>query len=257
MWLAFGTLTRELRDGEVVVGSGADADWRVPTADLMPRHFSITVYGENASLRPASKDNVVAVNGQQLIGTHLLNDGDVIAAGHGRFVFTDDVPRPLAEETTAMERAFLLDGSASVAHELVSRSTPIGRDSSNAIVVRDPGASRFHAEIRREAGGFALHSMGSSGTMRNGQRVDGPVLLADGDVIEVAYAKLRFTTTPPVGLPVAPLRDPANDMSRRNPTLATGKISVVPSSESTAARRMTMAVFAVAIVVAVAWWLFR
>jgi hypothetical protein len=93
--------------------------------------------------------------------------------------------------------------------------------------------------------------------MRNGQRVDGPVLLADGDVIEVAYAKLRFTTTPPVGVPVAPLRDPSNETSRRNPTLATGKISVVPSSESTATRRTTTALIVVAMVAAAAWWWFR
>ena len=42
--------------------SGADADWRIATADLMPRHFTITIYDVNASLRATSKDNVVVVN---------------------------------------------------------------------------------------------------------------------------------------------------------------------------------------------------
>jgi pSer/pThr/pTyr-binding forkhead associated (FHA) protein len=249
MWLVTGSLTRELRDGEVMVGSGADADWRVPTADLMPCHFTITVHGLNASLKPASNDNVVAVNGKQLAGApYLLNDGDVIAAGSGRFVFFEESPKPVAEEPPVPGRAFLVNESASVAHELVSRSTPIGRDVSNSIVVRDPGASRFHAELRREAGGFALHSMGSSGTMRNGQRIDGPVLLAEGDVIEVAYAKFRFTTTPPPGMAIAALSDARDILSRRNPTLATGKISVVPASGGPLSGRMVGLIVAALIV---------
>src|SRR3954463_4312861 len=102
MWLAFGTQTRKLRDGEIVVGSGADADWRIATADLMPRHFTITVYDLNASLRASSKDSVVVVNGKQLIGIpHLLNDGDVVAAGGGRFIFSEGTARTESAAPTA------------------------------------------------------------------------------------------------------------------------------------------------------------
>ena len=257
MWLAFGSETRELRDGEIVVGSGADADWRVPTADLMPRHFAVTIYDLNVSVRPASKDIVVAVNGVQLSGApRLLNDGDVISAGSGRFVFSDDVPRLTPVGSPTVERAYLVDESKNVAYELVSRSTPIGRDASNAIVVRDPGASRFHAEIRREAGGFALHSMGSSGTMRNGRRIDGPVLLEDGDTIEVAFARYRFGREAPANVRVASVTD-SIPVSRRNPTLETGKISVVPPKErSSGLGRVLMAAFLIAAVGAAVWLTF-
>lgn len=251
MWLACGALTRELRDGEVVVGSGADADWRVPTADLMPRHFTIVVHGLNASLRPSSKDTVVVVNGRQLTGApHLLNDGDVVLAGSGRFIFADDAPRiePVSPRTDA---AYLVDEGAQVVYPLLSRSTTIGRDRTNAVVVRDPGASRFHAEIRREAGGFVLHSMGSAGSFVNSQRISTPSLMQNGDRITIAYANFRFTSAAPDGLPVASAHDMARSATRRNPTLATGKLSVVPRRRGPGPLVLgTLAVLAVAAIIA-------
>src|SRR5690348_4946588 len=169
MWLAFGTQTRELRDGELVVGSGADADWRIGTADLMPRHFTITVYDLNASLRSASRDNVVVVNDKQLVGVpHLLNDGDVIWAGAGRFRFSEGAARADDEPLGPPKPAYLVNESSGRGRELISRSTMLGRDASSAIMIDDGSVSRFHAELRREAGGFALHSLGQSGTLING-----------------------------------------------------------------------------------------
>jgi hypothetical protein len=66
-WLAFGMMTRELRDGEIVVGAAADASWRVTTADLMPRHFVLTVRGRDVSVRACTADNIVAVNGERCV----------------------------------------------------------------------------------------------------------------------------------------------------------------------------------------------
>ena len=68
-----------------------------------------------------------------------------------------------------------------IAYPLSSRSTTIGRDASNAIVLRDPTASRFHAEVRREAGGFALRSIGALAATLNGQPVERPTVLREGD----------------------------------------------------------------------------
>jgi pSer/pThr/pTyr-binding forkhead associated (FHA) protein len=227
MWLAFGSLTRELRDGEVVVGSGADADWRIGTADLMPRHFTITVYELNASLRATSKDCVVAVNGRQLVGaTHLLNDGDVIAAGAGRFLFSDQAPRTDLPPSPPQRPAYLTSEPGARGRELISRSTMMGRDASAAIPIDDPGASRFHAEVRREAGGFALHSMGTAGTLLNGRRVMSPTLLAEGDVIEIARRRWRFTHSAPVADAPVPRDDPAGRHWRAR-AIETGRIDVI------------------------------
>src|SRR6185436_16866758 len=41
-WLTSATgEQRELRDGDVIVGSGPDSAWPVTSGDLMPRHFII------------------------------------------------------------------------------------------------------------------------------------------------------------------------------------------------------------------------
>ena len=50
----------------------------------------------------------MVVNGRQLIGaSHLLNDGDVVEAGSGRFVFTDGEPKldPIVPRTDVAKTA--------------------------------------------------------------------------------------------------------------------------------------------------------
>jgi len=252
MWLAFGTQTRQLRDGEIVVGSGADADWRIGTADLMPRHFTITVYELNASLRATSKDNVVAVNGKQLVGRpHLLNDGDVISAGGGRFLFSEQTPSTDFPPVAPQGPAYLTNEANGRGRELISRSTMLGRDASVAIAIDDPSVSRFHAEVRREAGGFVLHSLGSSGTLLNGRKVKGPILLADDDVLEIAHCRWRFTHSPPNDLAAVPRDNPTGRQWRaRAPE--TGVIDVVRDpAEPKRSRAMLGVVGAVILLVAV------
>lgn len=227
-WLAFGMLTRELRDGEIVVGSAADATWRVTTADLMPHHFALNVRGRDVSVRACTTDNIVAVNGEQVSGQpKALRDGDVVAAGSGRFAYNHDAPRSTPLEPVPATQSYLIDETRRVAHPLVSRSTPIGRDASNDVVLRDPGASRFHAEIRREAGGFSLHSIGATGAAVNGVSSRSPRLLSEGDEIEIAFEKFRFTQQPlPPGISMAPMHSAENDEAARRPTIASEQLVV-------------------------------
>jgi len=258
VWLAIGSSTRELRDGETIVGGGADADWRVPSADLMPRHFTVLVHGLNASIKPTSADNVVVVNGKQLgKSPHVLHDGDEILAGGGRFVFSEGTPRVATAESAPPARAYLIDEQTRVAHALINRSTPIGRDPSNAVIVDDATASRFHAEVRREAGGFALHSMGSAGTQVNGADVSAPLVLQEGDVIEIAFQRLRFTVNAGDATR-ASAATPARGRlwSRRNPTLATAKIAVV-SPDAPGRRSGWLAALIVVAVLAIGYFVLR
>jgi pSer/pThr/pTyr-binding forkhead associated (FHA) protein len=227
-WLAFGMQTRELRDGEIVVGAAPDASWRVTTADLMPHHFSIAVRGRDVLVRACTSDNVVAVNGAQVSGEpRALREGDVISAGSGRFAYNDEAPRTSPLEAPEFPQAHLIDERRRVAHPLNARSTPIGRDASNDVVLRDPSASRFHAEIRREAGGFALHSMGATGSTVNGEASRSPRLLGEGDEIEMAFETFRFTQRalpPDVGL--APMHSAENDEAGRRATLSSEQLVV-------------------------------
>jgi hypothetical protein len=69
----------------------------------------------------------------------------------------------------------------------------IGRLPSCEVVVADPNASRRHAEVRPQGGGYVVVDLGSTnGTRVNGLLVVGDRLLADGDVIGVGTTTVRF-----------------------------------------------------------------
>jgi len=77
-WLDYNEALQELpNDSELVVGSGAQATWRVRNADLMPRHFVISAQAKGGRLRPHSSDAVVSVNGRQVSSEGVdLKDGE-------------------------------------------------------------------------------------------------------------------------------------------------------------------------------------
>ncbi len=109
--------------------------------------------------------------------------------------------------------ASLVDVHWGVAYALQRLSTGIGRGDTNPILVRDPAASRNHAEIQRDGTRFVLHPIGNAQTCVNGIPIRAPHALAEGDEIEIAYTRFRFTRRPPgidlMPAPEHPLVDPA------------------------------------------------
>lgn len=73
----------------------------------------------------------------------------------------------------------------------------IGRGADCDMVVADRQVSRHHARLWRAAEGYFVEDLGSkNGTHVNGAPVSAPVLLQDGDVIQVALAaKFTFVGT--------------------------------------------------------------
>lgn len=72
----------------------------------------------------------------------------------------------------------------------LKKSLTIGRDQACDIIIPDRQVSRFHAEITPTRQGFLLKDLGSkNGTHRNGEMITQPVLLQDGDLIQVAIAQ--------------------------------------------------------------------
>jgi predicted component of type VI protein secretion system len=246
-WIAFGMMTRELRDGDLVVGSAQDADWRVTTADLAPRHFTVSTRGGSASVRATSPDTVVVVNGEQLGDTErALRDGDVISVGSGQFAYTIAAARTTPLDVIEVRQAFLIETAAGVAHPLNHRSTTIGRDASNEIVLKDPGASRFHGEIRSESGGFALHSMGSAGAKIGGAPIASPRMLKEGDLLEIGFAEFRFSQRPlPPDIGLAPLHSTENDEFARRPTIGSERLVVHDENEASKHSNQMKLIFAV------------
>lgn len=73
---------------------------------------------------------------------------------------------------------------------MVNREILIGREDSCQIVIPSRQVSRFHARLSNSEEGTMLEDLGSkNGTHCNGEVVVDPVLLQDGDVIQVALAQ--------------------------------------------------------------------
>ena len=230
-WLTTEGASHQIAEGETTVGSGPDATWRLGARDLAARHFTLTREGPRITLRPCGVDSIIAINGKQSSAQGIvLRDGDTVDAGRARFVFSTE--RPGAFPNVSISPAHLVDTRSGVAHGLATTSAGIGRDRMNSVIVRDPTVSRFHAEIRREAGGYVLHPHGSSGTLVNGRRVGTPQRLEDGDRIEIANTELRFVASPvPAGAPTAePVPD---DEAGHRPTVIHGTVMEVPGEQPT------------------------
>lgn len=196
-WLQMNGSILELTDREIMVGSGAQAGWRLQGIDLRARHFVVAPDDGRWTIRPYTTADVVALNGSQLDSRPVpLDDGDVVAAGCGFFGFSVERPEPRDLRPAAAAPPQLVIDAVRRAHPLDHASTAIGSDPSNTIVLGETEAGLFHAEIRREAGGFALHPMGSSQTRLNGRPMTVPLLLDEGDEITIARTVLRFTAQP-------------------------------------------------------------
>lgn len=220
-FLDSGTSSIEVTPGELLVGSGAQATWRVLNSDLAARHFSIKVAPDgSATLKPYSASTIVVINGAAAPQSGApIQTGDVIAAGSARFCYVDDLEAPRPEASSETRIAYLVDETERKAYPLSKRTISVGRDVGAGIPLRDPAVSRFHADVRSEAGEFVLYSMGSAGTHVNDMRVAAPKLLAEGDVIRIGSTNFRFTRGElPKGVTVTRLGGQEEDSLTRKST---------------------------------------
>ena len=256
---------RELAAGDTTVGSGTQAGWRVHNADLAARHFTITVHGTGpAMLRPASAHGIVVVNGRQVPqGGATVAHGDVIAAGGARFRFIEDRKSALPDLPAPPGEGYLINEGERVAYPLSKKTVSIGRDAASHVLVRDPSVSRFHADVRAEAGEYVLYAMGSAGTRVHGHGVSGPRLLEEGDEIGVGDQTFRFTRQPlPAGLTPVPLGGGEDDdrLTRRPTMMSTEAITgghrrAIPGPTRRPVLPLVIAV--VLVVVMILYWLGR
>ena len=72
-----------------------------------------------------------------------------------------------------------------IEHEII-----LGRDAACDIVISDRQVSRYHARLTPTAEGMLIEDMGSkNGTYCNGIRLEEPVILSDGDLIQVSLVQ--------------------------------------------------------------------
>lgn len=256
-FLQYGGDNRELPPGQTIVGSGTQAGLRIPNVDLSARHFTVQRGGNGeVTVRPASAQQIVVVNGRQVAREGVaLAHGDVIEAGAAEFVFLDDASSPAPERSRATGAAYLVNQSERVAYPLSKKSVSIGRDVASHIVMRDPAVSRFHADVRAEAGQFVVYAQGSTGTQVNGQAVSGPRLLEEGDEIGIGGQTFRFTRQPlGAGLTPASLGAGEEDdrLSRRDTELSMGAVTGDGHATGGPGRPIVPIVIAVLVAISVA-----
>lgn len=212
---------REL-NGELIIGSGSQATWRLPGRDLAARHFRVQTQSDGARVVPASPQNIVVLNDAQAPteGAN-LSSGDVIAAGSARFVFLEDKDSPRPEPLGDASPSYLIDSSARRGYALRKRVIQIGREIGCSIVLKDPTVSRFHSDVKSEGGQFVMYSMGSTGTRVNDAPVTMPRMLVEGDRITIGDTTFTFTRRAlPPGISLVQFEDHADDsFSRRNTVL--------------------------------------
>lgn len=254
-YLDFEGDTRELLPGETVVGSGNQSSWRLQNVDLAARHavFEIGPGGE-ATVRPFTASVLLTVNGTRVERPVRLRQGDVIGAGSTSFVYIDTPAAPHTRPSPV--EAHLIDEAGGVAYALQRKAVHIGRDAGSTIQVKDPAVSRYHADVRTEAGLHVLYSMGAAGTRVNGSPIAETRILTDGDIIEIGELRLRYARGPaPVGLRVSTGGEEYDLDVSRLPTGRSGKFEP-PSIEKLQHPKILRGVaIIVALLAAAAVWL--
>ena len=85
----------------------------------------------------------------------------------------------------------------------LSRTLVIGREATCEIVIADRQISRFHARLTLTPEGIIVEDLGSkNGTHHNGNLLTAPVMLQDGDLVQISYVQefLFFTSDATVPL---------------------------------------------------------
>ncbi len=88
----------------------------------------------------------------------------------------------------------VVDGPAELRGAVLDLAEPvrIGRDPDAELTVTDGYVSSAHARVEPTAGGPVLHDLGSTnGTFVNGRRIERPMRLSQGDLVEVGTVSLE------------------------------------------------------------------
>jgi pSer/pThr/pTyr-binding forkhead associated (FHA) protein len=119
---------------------------------------------------------------------------------------------------------------------VVNQTLVIGRDVACEIVVPDRQVSRYHARLMPAPDGIILEDLGSkNGTYCNGQRIEEPIVLQDGDTLQISiiqnFSFLSSDATMPLeaGAPVVSLDKPRRlRLESRSRRVWVGKQELTP-----------------------------
>ena len=128
---------------------------------------------------------------------------------------------------------------------VVTGGMVIGREGAD-MVVADPEVSRRHAAIRDHGGGVAIEDLDSTnGTFVNERRIEGVVMLRDGDTVRIGNTvwRLRISAAAP-GAVIAEVPAPPTAVGQPAPVVNAqaigprGDVAAPPSEVPSAIRRV-------------------
>lgn len=119
---------------------------------------------------------------------------------------------------------------------LVEHAIIVGRDQSCDIVIPDRQISRFHARFTPVEDGVLLEDLGSkNGTFCNGMLLEDPMILTDGDLIQVSLVQhfvfLSSDATMPLEFDLSPATGTAGKrltLDTRSRRVWIGEIEILP-----------------------------
>lgn len=107
--------------------------------------------------------------------------------------------RPLAELPVLIAQSGPLDGQ----RWGIDKEIHIGRDQECDIMIPDRQVSRFHARFSVSPDGILIEDLGSkNGTFINGEQIENPVLLKDGDIIQISLIQFFYFLSSDSTLPL-------------------------------------------------------
>jgi len=198
----------ELGEGHHLLGGGPED--HIQLAGLPPGFLTLRIEGLRLTVEAAETFSVNEVLVPPGV-PRLVIPGEVLGLPEEMRL---RVLAPVSERsvgTVAVLKGLLLDAEAAVpasraatltcltgldvgrTFPLAEARTDLGRGTQADIRLRDRAVSRLHARILWEGNAFTLRDMESpNGIYVNGNRVEEPAPLADGDVIELGQTLLRF-----------------------------------------------------------------
>jgi EmrB/QacA subfamily drug resistance transporter len=183
-------------DAELSIGR-EQADIILNDPQISRRHALLRPVDGTCEIADLGSFNGTFVNDERIEKPRRLDDGDVVKVGKTSFNVV--VPRPARGEATIPAGVALAeppvlavsDGPLAGQRFPIRVELSIGRENAD-IILDDREVSRLHALVRAVDGGCEIADVGSvNGTFVNGERIDRPRRLADGDVVRVGKTSLE------------------------------------------------------------------
>lgn len=213
--------TVRVKAGVFHIGRGETCELQLDDKEVSRRHARLLVEGPLAVIEDLGSGNGTFV-GDEKVSARPLQAGDVIEI----VPFTLTV-RPVEEAVAAPPAVLeIIDGPGTGQRfELRGTLLSVGRGDDQRVRLPDQGASRSHATLLQQQGGWFVKDHGSAnGTLVNGERVT-ETRLAAGDVLVIGNTRLRYEPPATGAAPSAALPAAAPRRAAPAPEAAAGGTS--------------------------------